>query len=161
MTAIRVALIAALAAGACSGTKSQPASLENAEAQIAESHDTSPSSAKQESADKPADTRKVIQTGRIQLVVAAYEDARGKVDALVKASGGYVDSTRVERHEAAVSDASVVIRIPSDAFDSMLPKLREIGEVVSENTNAADITDQFVDTQARLASNQQLETRLL
>ncbi len=160
MTAIRVALIAALAVGGCSGTKSEPASFSLDEARpdspIAESHDTLPSSA-----TRPADGRKVVRTGKIELVVATYEEARGKVDALVKTSGGYVDSTRVERHEAAVSDATLVIRIPSTAFDTVLPELRDIGEIVSEATNGADITDQFVDTEARLASDQQLETRLL
>jgi len=35
------------------------------------------------------------------------------------------------------------------------------GDIANESTNAADITDQFVDTEAQLASAQQLEKRLL
>jgi hypothetical protein len=155
MKAIRVALLAALFAAGCAKSDRKSAQAEADKAPIADSHETSPSS------PKPPDSRKVIRTGKIELVVATYEDARGKVDALVKDSGGYVDSTRVERHESAVSDATIVIRIPSASFDGVLPKLREIGEIVSETTNGADITDQFVDTEARLASDQQLETRLL
>jgi hypothetical protein len=54
-----------------------------------------------------------------------------------------------------------VIRIPADAFGSLLPTLHQIGYVTAESTNAADITDQFVDTEAQLASAQQLEKRLL
>jgi hypothetical protein len=107
------------------------------------------------------DDRKVIRTGRIELVVATYEDARAKIDALVQAAGGYVDSTQVNRRQDAISDATIVVRIPSTGFGDLLPKLREIGEIVSELTNAADITDQYVDIAARLASSKALEKRLL
>ena len=152
----------AIALAACAQSKSQ-----HAPAASVAATETSPKADKDQKQQqlgidgKPADNRKVIRTGRVELVVAAYDDARAKIDALIKATGGYIDSTQVDRHQAAVSDATLVIRVPSDSFDSMIPKLREIGEVTSESSNAADITDQFVDTQARLASDQQLETRLL
>ena len=107
------------------------------------------------------DDRKIIRTGHISLVVATYDDARAKIDALVQQAGGYVDSTQVNRRQDAISDATIVVRIPSTAFGSLLPKLREIGEIVSESTNAADITDQYVDIAARLASSKALEKRLL
>jgi len=111
--------------------------------------------------DGAEDDRKIIRTGRIELVVATYDDARVKVDALVASVGGYVDSTRVDRRQGSVSDATIVVRIPSSKFGGLLPKLREIGEVVSESTDAADITDQYVDIAARLAGAQALEKRLL
>ena len=113
-------------------------------------------------ATKPAqDNRKIIRTGRIALVVTTYDEARAKLDALIDKAGGYIDSTEVNRRQGAISDATIVIRIPSDAFGPLLPKLRDIGEVVSESTNASDITDQYVDVQARLASAKTLEKRLL
>jgi uncharacterized protein DUF4349 len=111
--------------------------------------------------DGAEEDRKIIRTGRIELVVATYDDARVKVDALVASVGGYVDSTRVDRRQGSVSDATIVVRIPSSKFGGLLPKLREIGEVVSESTDAADITDQYVDIAARLAGAQALEKRLL
>jgi len=167
MTAIRSAILA-IALAACAKGGGHPAVVQD-EVAAATSPAAAPSPAPAPTAKdqkvgidgQPVDHRKVIRTGRVELVVAAYDDARGKLDALIKASGGYIDSTQVERHEAAVSDATFVIRIPSDAFESIMPKLREIGEVTSESSNAADITDQFVDTEARLASDQQLEKRLL
>jgi hypothetical protein len=110
---------------------------------------------------RPADLRKVIRTGRVDLVVATYDDARTRLDALIKSAGGYIDSTQVERAQTAVSSAVLVVRIPSDAFESVIPKLRELGDVTSEATNAADVTDQYVDMTARLASAQVLEKRLL
>ncbi|HEX4454717.1 MAG TPA: DUF4349 domain-containing protein [Kofleriaceae bacterium] len=159
----RVMFVAALASSACAKGGSH-ASHEAATAATAESHDTLPGAAPAAKAaldPQPHDDRKVIRTGKLEVVIATYESARTQIEAIVKASGGYIDSTRVERAESRVSDATIVIRIPADSFESILPQLRQLGEVASETTNAADITDQYVDTEARLASDQQLEKRLL
>ena len=111
---------------------------------------------------KAADAdRKIIRTGRVELVVAAYDTARTKIEALLAQSHGYIDSTNVNHHAGEVSDATLVIRIPADGLGSILPKLREIGEIVSESTAASDITEQYVDVEARLASKKTLEKRLL
>jgi len=105
--------------------------------------------------------RKVIRTGRIDLVVATYDAAREKLDAMLAAAGGYVDSTQVQHYQGAVSSATLVLRIPQDAFGKLLPKLKELGEIAAESTNAEDVTDVFVDVSARLASARTLEKRLL
>ncbi|MEO8841176.1 MAG: DUF4349 domain-containing protein [Kofleriaceae bacterium] len=109
---------------------------------------------------KHVDTRKVIRTGRIDLTVASYDEARAQLDAMVLSAGGYIDSTLVDRH-GTTNSAVIVIRIPADAFTGVLPGLRQLGDITNETTSAADITDQFVDTEAQLASAQQLEKRLL
>jgi hypothetical protein len=106
-------------------------------------------------------SRKVIRTGRIDLVVATYDDARAELDKLLAAAGGYVDSTQVHHYQGTVSSATLVLRIPQDAFGRLLPALKKLGEIESESTNAEDITDKFVDVSARLASAQTLEKRLL
>jgi hypothetical protein len=105
--------------------------------------------------------RKVIRTGRIELVVPAYDAARAKIEAMLAASGGYLDSTNVNHHAGEVSDATLVVRIPAAGMPSIVPQLREIGEIVSESTSASDITEQYVDVEARLASKKTLEKRLL
>ena len=105
--------------------------------------------------------RKVIRTGRIDLVVTTYDDARAKLDKLLATAGGYVDSTQVNHYQGAVSSATLVLRIPQEAFGQLVPKLKELGEIASESTNAEDVTDQYVDISARLASAKTLEKRLL
>ena len=105
--------------------------------------------------------RKVIRTGRIDLVVKAYDDARAKLDRLLEAAGGYVDSTQVQHLQGEVSSAILVLRIPQDAFGLLVPKLKELGEVAAESTNADDVTAQYVDVAARLTSARTLEKRLL
>jgi hypothetical protein len=107
------------------------------------------------------DDRKLVRTGRVELVVPSYDAARAKIDALVARIGGYVDATSVDRRQDAVTDATITVRIPSTAIPGLMPALREIGDVIAESTSAEDVTDQYVDVSARLASDQVLEKRLL
>ena len=163
MKLLSAALVAALALNGCA--------KKDSEARVATSSEAAPAAPPNVTAAAPTakaavtpvkhvDTRKVIRTGRIEVTVDSVEASRGTLEALVQSAGGYIDSTQVEQHGTS-SSATIVIRIPADAFGSLLPTLHQIGEVTAESTNAADITDQFVDTEAQLASAQQLEKRLL
>lgn len=110
---------------------------------------------------KPVDNRKIVRTGHVALVVTTYDEARAQLDAIVQQAGGFIDSTRVSHHEGRVSQAELVLRVPASAFGGLLPALRALGEIQSETTDASDITDQYVDVSARLASARALEKRLL
>ncbi|HUQ05076.1 MAG TPA: DUF4349 domain-containing protein [Kofleriaceae bacterium] len=109
----------------------------------------------------PVDNRKIVRTGHIDLVVKTYDDTRDQIDAIVKAAGGFIDSTRVSRSEGQVSSAVIVVRIPASGFGDLLPKLRALGDIQQESTDAADITAEYVDTSARLSSARALEKRLI
>jgi len=169
MKAISLALVGALAFTACA--KKGGGSEQAAESRATATDTSAPappggaaSAAKVDGkaiAKKPVDTRKVIRTGRVELTVENYDAARAKLDAAVAAAGGYIDSTQVDRHKVGVSTAVIVIRIPADNFGSVIPSLGQIGDVTNESTSASDITDQYVDTAAQLASAQVLEKRLL
>ncbi len=109
----------------------------------------------------PVDNRKIVRTGHLDLIVATYDGARDRIEIIVKEAGGFVDSTRVSRSEGQVSSAVIVVRVPSSAFGDLLPQLRALGEIQQESTDSADITAEYVDTSARLASARALEKRLL
>ncbi len=109
----------------------------------------------------PVDNRKIVRTGHIDLVVTTYDTAREQIEAIVKEAGGFVDSTRVSRSEGQVSSAVIVLRVPATGFGDLLPRLRALGEIQSESTDAADITAEYVDTSARLSSARALEKRLI
>src|SRR5437867_550512 len=58
--------------------------------------------------------------------------------------------------------ATLTMRVPATRFNDALRQLRELdGEVVTSNVAGQDVTDQFVDLQARLAAKQTEEQRYL
>jgi hypothetical protein len=120
-----------------------------------------PSGPDTQSLQAPVEThRKVIHTGRVELIVVEFDAARTQLDSLVSAAGGYVDSADIRRRDDS-HFATIVLRIPADGYGDLIGKLGDIGQVASESTTAADVTDQYVDVAARLASTQTLEKRLL
>ena len=104
--------------------------------------------------------RKLIRTGKLSLGVGDFETARAKIDAIVTQAGGYVDATAVLRDGDGAAGATIVVRVPALGFDAALPRLRQVGRVVAESTQTEDITDQYVDTTARLDNAQVLAKRL-
>ncbi len=107
------------------------------------------------------DHRKVVRTGHVSLVIKSYDETRARLDALVAAAGGFVDSTQVGHVEGQVSQATLVLRLPSSAFTELIPKLRELGQIHSETTDASDITAEYTDLASRLANARALERRLI
>jgi hypothetical protein len=109
----------------------------------------------------PLDEHKLIRTGTLRLQVDAYDPARDHAEAIVRAAGGYIASVQVDHQEGRVSSATLIVRVPSAAWPDVLARLRGEGQVLAEAVSAEDITEQYVDLEARLANARTLETRLL
>ena len=54
-----------------------------------------------------------------------------------------------------------MIRIPQTEFFNAFDRIKLLGEVVSENAGSEDVTDRFIDLEARLKSAQREEESLL
>lgn len=106
-------------------------------------------------------TRKIIRTGQLTIQVEDYDAAAARIEALLAEAGGYLDRTDVVRRAGAVSDATLVLRVPADRFGALVRALGGLGELQAEHTDAADVTAHFVDTTARRDAARALEARLL
>jgi hypothetical protein len=93
---------------------------------------------------------KVIKTATVAIRVG-----RGKLESAVQSTvaaaaghNGYVVSTEVEGiHSNA---GTVVIRVPSDRFETALAVIKDLGAVTRETVTGNDVTQQFIDLGARL-----------
>jgi hypothetical protein len=128
----------------------------------------SPAPAAEPSADKlerqasaQAIKRKVILNHAIALEVKDFSVTLESLSKLAESSGGYVfKSTRSGRDRGSVT-GEVGIRVPTAKAGSALKGIRAMGRVESENSSAADITDEYVDMEARLKNARGSESRLL
>lgn len=65
--------------------------------------------------------------------------------------GGFVSTTSIRSVEGEdASSGKVTLRVPSDKFDEAVSALRNLGEVTSEDQSAQEVTQEFVDLEARL-----------
>lgn len=94
--------------------------------------------------------RLVIQQSSLSLLVKDVVDTKNKILDYTKTSGGYMVSSNVSNPQDAPT-ATVVIRVPSDKLEASLDYFHSLSvKVVSENLSGRDVTDQYVNIDARL-----------
>lgn len=103
----------------------------------------------------------VITTGSLSVVVDVPVAAADEAVEIATQAGGHA-SNRAESAATAYQPeyASVTLRIPGDALDSVLDELRGLGDVVSMDLYQEDVTLQLTDLDVRIATLQASIERL-
>ena len=104
--------------------------------------------------------RKVINTGSVAVRVEVVADAVTQVRTVAETLGGFVGQLSLFG-EAEAQQATITIRVPQDQFFTALDRLEALGKVLSKDIGSQDVSEQFIDLEARLKSLQQEEARLL
>jgi hypothetical protein len=109
------------------------------------------------------DDARIIRTGSIQLEVSDVPSAlRTARDAIV-AMGGYVGASNTSNSDEQPF-AEITYRIPADRWEDALDVLRNLNgltrKVVTEQTQAVEVTGQIVDLEARIKNLRASETAL-
>jgi hypothetical protein len=111
-----------------------------------------------------ADDAKIIRTGTMDLEVSDVPGAiRAGRDA-IRSVGGYIGASSTSNRDDQPY-AEITYRIPVDRWEDALDALRGLNglttKVVAEQTQAVDVTGQYVDLEARIRNLRASETALL
>jgi len=94
--------------------------------------------------------RKIIYNARVELHVANLDDARAKLDALLAEVKGYVAKSDESGRTGGTRFGTWKVRVPVGAFHDFLARVEGFGELISKTSDAQDVTDEYVDLEARL-----------
>lgn len=95
--------------------------------------------------------RSIVATAELEVEVDDVEDAaRRAADAAVVAGGFLAEQDAV----ASQRSATLVLRVPTERYDEVLDASVALGEVIAQRVDTADVTDQVIDLEARIASGQ-------
>lgn len=103
----------------------------------------------------------IAQTASLTIVAANYDQASAAVDRLAASQGGYVQKLATVDQLAAAREFSATVRVPAAQLAGFLAELRKLGHVEQETRANEEVTDQYVDLQARLKSARASEQRML
>lgn len=117
--------------------------------------------AKGESLSRSTAERKIIRNATFHLALERYETFAQHLESHLKTIRGYIFDLSLSRASRGVSNASLVVKVPSAVFPGFLEWLRKQGEVTYERLTGEDITSQYFDLQTRLHNQKKLEQRLL
>ncbi len=113
---------------------------------------------------KPVE-RKIIRNADLSLESDEPEVAQQKIATIAQQKGGFViqstqrgtDVTSVKRDTVTMS-----IRVPSEKFNESLDEIRKTASrVVLETVSGQDVTEEFIDIEARLKAKKALEEQFL
>jgi len=103
---------------------------------------------------------KIVRTGSLELQVTDVGKALTSGRDAVRSFGGYIGASQQQR-SGDQTVASVTYRIPVSRWDEAMDALRGLGTVISEKTDAQEVTDQIVDLDARIRNLKASEQALV
>jgi len=107
------------------------------------------------------DERMIVRNGDMSLVVESVSEAMQAITQLATGYNGYVVSSSVYGEEDEMR-GWISIRVPDDKFEPAMAEIRELAvRVESENTNSQDVTEEYIDLEARLANAEATEQEFL
>jgi hypothetical protein len=109
-----------------------------------------------------ADQQKlIIRTGTMVLIVNDVPVTVDSITGIANDSGGLVLRTDT-RHQGDLLISTVSIKVPVESFDDVTAKLRKLAvKVDSDSASSQDVTEEFVDLDARVKVMEATEQQLL
>ncbi len=136
----------------------------NAPAPVTRSLDVGPAEAVSQYASEettvPDVSRRIIYEADLELVVQDAKKAAQEIGKMAEALGGYVAEAHLYRNEGVLT-GNMTIRVPQEQFQEALDRLHRLAvRVDRESLRTNDVTQQYVDLQARLKNLEATEEEL-
>jgi len=103
----------------------------------------------------------VIRTAELALTARDFDQTRSKLEDILKRHHGYLGELSVSGAADTARTLSATVRVPTDQLDATIAELKKLGHVDSESQKGEEVSQQYVDLQARLANARTTEQTLL
>jgi len=95
--------------------------------------------------------QRVIKSARLNLVVKKISETIDRISLMLGDKKGFISSSDIRTRDDETQYGTVTIRVPVKDFEKSVNELKKIAEVVqSESLSGVDVTEEFVDMEARL-----------
>ncbi|MCA9702399.1 MAG: DUF4349 domain-containing protein [Methanolinea sp.] len=132
---------------------STPSYTRTDEVAVQEAYDGgyAPSAAYSKTANVGYDTadQMIVQTSSIDLEVQDVTGALDSITSIATAHGGYIGSMSVNTRSGDRLYGLATMRVPASSFDPVIGEIKKLGAVKSQSLQADDVTEEYIDLQAR------------
>jgi hypothetical protein len=111
--------------------------------------------------DPPAVQRKIIRSGQIEFEVDGFDSSLMQISKIVAEEGGFVATVNSEKLPNGKVKGTITVRLPPERLDTLILKLRALGDLKSQRIGAQDVTKHYTDLESRLRAARAMEERLL
>ncbi|WCE00182.1 DUF4349 domain-containing protein [Streptomyces sp. HUAS 31] len=103
---------------------------------------------------------RIIRTASLTVQVKEVPKALDEARTTAENAGGYVGNETTTRDEEGHEHTRVVLRVPVDEYAEVLADLEGAGKLIERSAKAQDVTDQVVDVESRIKSQQASVARI-
>ena len=105
--------------------------------------------------------KKIIKDARIGVNVEDFKEFRLALDSVIKNVDGYISSDNLDKNDYNIS-CNITIRVPAYNFEKFILFLENGKEkLLYKNISARDVTEEFIDIEARLRTKKEVEKRYI
>lgn len=109
--------------------------------------------------------RKVIRNGDLQLECEQPDEAQQRIMNIVQSNGGFVVESKLNMSDVKINTRDVVemtVRVPADKFAETIDQIKNAsGRILQETVKGEDVTEEFIDIDARLTAKKALEQQIM
>lgn len=118
--------------------------------------------ASEESKSTAVSARKVIRKADLEFTVNSLSEAQRKATDVAKRHGGYVVSSSQRNADSSTQHLQLTLRVKASELDVALSELRSLNQgESSERVSSEDVTEEWIDLEARLKTQKALEAQYL
>jgi hypothetical protein len=109
--------------------------------------------------------RKIIRNADLSLEANSPDESAAKITTIAESKGGFVIESQKQSSDTKTTKTDVVtmtVRVPAAKFNESLDEIRKTGNrIIVETVKGEDVTEQFIDMEARLKAKRALEEQFL
>lgn len=103
-------------------------------------------------ADVPLEDRLLIQESNMSLLVSDVRQTGDRIVKYAEENGGFMVNSSYNRPDESAF-GTITVRIPTEKLNAALSYFRDLSvKVTNENLQGTDVTEQYIDIEARLAT---------
>jgi hypothetical protein len=116
----------------------------------------------QASGDRPGvpEVPMIARTAGLTLTTKEFDKTRATLEEILKRHNGYMGELKVSAPADSGRTLTATLRVPGPQLDAAMTELKKLGRVEDESQGGEEVTQQYVDLQARLANGIHTEQRL-
>jgi len=102
----------------------------------------------------------IARSAQLTLTTKEFNTARTSLDAVLNNYHGYIGQLNVTAPAGAGRTLEASLRVPADQLDAVSGEVKKLGRVDAESQTGEEVTQQYIDLDARLANSRITEQRL-
>jgi len=109
-----------------------------------------PTQSYSESQELNSKDRKIVKNGNARIEVENFNTAISKIKELASNNNGYVTNSNMWISDSNRKNGNITVKIPEEKFEQFSESLIQIGKIESKEISSFDVTEEYIDLQARL-----------